>query len=140
MSQNLSSAAVVIGALWLKVNLATNTPLLPKPSYTGKHCTWMPCFRPIKFVLSYFLRSPSDQFCQIIMKTDLTNCLPLIRFSFHDLFHIHTYHSKLHMYIYCKTSVKGHSQKKKKKIGFQDQLSLNAGQKYCRMQSILQYF
>ena len=32
--------------------------------------------------------------------------------------------------------------KKKAKIGFQDQLSLNAGQKYCRMlqESILQYF
>ena len=31
---------------------------------------------------------------------------------------------------------------KKTKIGFQDQLSLNAGQKYCRMlqESILQYF
>ena len=28
---------------------------------------------------------------------------------------------------------------KRLKIGFQDQLSLNAGQKYCRM-SILQYF
>ena len=35
----------------------------------------------------------------------------------------------------------GHS-KKKKKIGFQDRLSLNAGQKYCRMlqKSNLQYF
>ena len=31
---------------------------------------------------------------------------------------------------YSKTCVNGHS---KKKIGFQDQLSLNAGQKYCRM-------
>ena len=32
--------------------------------------------------------------------------------------------------------------KKKTKIGFQDRLSLNAGQKYCRMflESILQYF
>ena len=32
--------------------------------------------------------------------------------------------------------------KKTPKIGFQDQLSLNAGQKYCRMlqESILQYF
>ena len=32
--------------------------------------------------------------------------------------------------------------KKKTKIGFQDGLSLNAGQKYCRMpqESILQYF
>ena len=29
--------------------------------------------------------------------------------------------------------------KKKTKIGFQDRLSLNAGQKFCRM-SILQYF
>ena len=32
--------------------------------------------------------------------------------------------------------------KKKTKIGFKDRLSLNAGQKYCRMlqESILQYF
>ena len=32
--------------------------------------------------------------------------------------------------------------KKKTKIGYQDQLSLNADQKYCRMlqESILQYF
>ena len=44
-----------------------------------------------------------------------------------------------------KTTVKpvlsGHS-KRRTKIGFQDRLSLNAGQKYCRMlqESILQYF
>ena len=44
-----------------------------------------------------------------------------------------------------KTTVKpvlsGHL-KRRTKIGFQDRLSLNAGQKYCRMlqESILQYF
>ena len=39
---------------------------------------------------------------------------------------------------YSKTCVK-ESLSKRPKIGFQDQLSLNAGQKYCRM-LILQYF
>ena len=40
-----------------------------------------------------------------------------------------------------KPVLSGHS-KRRPKIGFQDQLSLNAGQKYCRMlqQSILEYF
>ena len=43
-------------------------------------------------------------------------------------------------YPYSKTCVK-HSLSKSPKIGFQDQVSLNAGQKYCRMlQGILQYF
>ena len=36
------------------------------------------------------------------------------------------------VWIYSKTCLKG-SLKKKTKIGFQDRLSLNAGQKYCRM-------
>ena len=36
-------------------------------------------------------------------------------------------------YIYSKTCVK-QPLSKIQKIGFQDQLSLNAGQKYCRMQ------
>ena len=42
---------------------------------------------------------------------------------------------------YSKTCLK-QPLKKKTKIGFQDRLSLNAGQKYCRMlqESILQYF
>ena len=42
---------------------------------------------------------------------------------------------------YSKTCLK-RPLKKKTKIGFQDRLSLNAGQKYCRMlqESILQYF
>ena len=70
MSQNLSSVAVVMGALRVKVNLSTNTPLLPKGSIQVHNGNWMPCFPPIKFVLSYFLRSPSDQCCQIILKTD----------------------------------------------------------------------
>ena len=34
--------------------------------------------------------------------------------------------------LYCKTCLKW-PLKKKTKIGFQDQLSLNAGQKYCRI-------
>ena len=40
-----------------------------------------------------------------------------------------------------KLVLSGHS-KRKPKIGFQDRLSLHAGQKYCRMlqESILQYF
>ena len=38
-----------------------------------------------------------------------------------------------------KPVLNGHS-KKKTKIGFQDQLSLNAGQKYCRMLQILLTF
>ena len=40
-----------------------------------------------------------------------------------------------------KPVLSGHS-KRRPKIGFQNQLSLNAGQKYCRMlqESILQYF
>ena len=40
-----------------------------------------------------------------------------------------------------KPVLSGHS-KKRPKFGFQDRLSLNAGQKYCRMlkESILQYF
>ena len=40
-----------------------------------------------------------------------------------------------------KSVLSGHS-KKRPKSSFQDQLSLNAGQKYCRMlqKSILQYF
>ena len=40
-----------------------------------------------------------------------------------------------------KPGLRGHS-KRTPKIGFQDRLSLNAGQKYCRMlqESILQYF
>ena len=43
-------------------------------------------------------------------------------------------------YDYSKTCLK-RSLKKKTKIGFQDRLLLNAGQKYCRMNwSILQYF
>ena len=39
-----------------------------------------------------------------------------------------------------KPVLRGHS-KRRPKIGFQDQLLLNAGQKYCRMlqESILQY-
>ena len=43
--------------------------------------------------------------------------------------------------VYSKTCLK-RPLKKKAKIVFQDQLSLNAGQKYCRMlqESILQYF
>ena len=43
--------------------------------------------------------------------------------------------------MYSKTCLK-RPLKKKTKIGFQDRLSLNAGQKYCRMlqESILQYF
>ena len=42
---------------------------------------------------------------------------------------------------YSKTCLK-HPHSKRPKIGFQDQLSLNAGQKYCRCSkgSILQYF
>ena len=42
---------------------------------------------------------------------------------------------------YSKTCVK-QPLSKRQKIGFQDRLSLNAGQKYCRMlqESILQYF
>ena len=44
-------------------------------------------------------------------------------------------------YVYSKTCLK-QPLKKNTKIGFQDQLSLKAGQKYCRMLSwsILQYF
>ena len=44
-------------------------------------------------------------------------------------------------YITVKPVLSSHS-KKRPKIGFQDRLSLNAGQKYCRMlqESILQYF
>ena len=47
----------------------------------------------------------------------------------------------LYPYIYSKTCLKP-PLKKKTKIGFQYQLSLNAGQKYCRMPSwsILRYF
>ena len=43
------------------------------------------------------------------------------------------------VYIYSKTCLK-RSLKKKTEMGFQDRLSLNAGQKYCRMlkESILQ--
>ena len=43
--------------------------------------------------------------------------------------------------LYSQTSVKW-PLSKRPQIGFQDQLSLNAGQKYCRMlkRSILQYF
>ena len=41
--------------------------------------------------------------------------------------------------IYSKTCVK-RSLSKRPNVGFQDQVSLNAGQNYCRMQSILQYF
>ena len=33
---------------------------------------------------------------------------------------------------YSKTCLSGHS-KRRPKVGFQDRLSLNAGQKYCRM-------
>ena len=42
--------------------------------------------------------------------------------------------------VYSKTCLK-RPLKKKTKIGFQDRLTLNAGQKYCRMlqESILQY-
>ena len=39
---------------------------------------------------------------------------------------------KLDFYIYSKPCLK-RPLKKKTKIGFQDQFSLNAGQKYCRM-------
>ena len=48
---------------------------------------------------------------------------------------------KLYKMIYSKTCLK-RLLKKRPKIGFQDQLSLSAGQKYCRMlqESILQYF
>ena len=35
--------------------------------------------------------------------------------------------------MYSETSLKRPHKKVDKKIGFQDQLSLNAGQKYCRM-------
>ena len=44
-------------------------------------------------------------------------------------------------FIYSKNCLK-RSLQKKTRIGFQDRLSLNAGQKYCRMlqESILQYF
>ena len=41
-------------------------------------------------------------------------------------------HKKSVLIRYCKTCLK-RPLKKKTKIGFQDQLSLNAGQKYCRM-------
>ena len=42
--------------------------------------------------------------------------------------------------MYSETVISSHS-KKRPKIGFQDRLSLNAGQKYCKMlqESILQY-
>ena len=47
----------------------------------------------------------------------------------------------LQIFIYSKTCLKG-PLKKRPKIVFQDQLSLNAGQKYCRMlqENILPYF
>ena len=43
--------------------------------------------------------------------------------------------------IYCSKTCLKRALKKKTKIGFQDRLSLNAGQQYCRMhqESILQY-
>ena len=49
------------------------------------------------------------------------------------------------MYIYFETTVKpvlNRLSRRRPKIGFQERLSLNAGQKYCRMlqESILQYF
>ena len=45
------------------------------------------------------------------------------------------------IWLTVKPVLSGHS-KRRRKIGFQDRLSLNAGQKYCRMllESILQYF
>ena len=46
-------------------------------------------------------------------------------------------HTVVPQNIYSKTCVK-QPLSKRQKIGFQDQLSLNAGQKYCRM--LLQYF
>ena len=39
---------------------------------------------------------------------------------------------KCYIHMYSKTCLK-RSLKKKTKIGFQDRLSINAGQKYCRM-------
>ena len=52
---------------------------------------------------------------------------------------VQLYQSSLLTYT-VKPVLSGHS--KRPKIGFQDHLSLNAGQKYCRMlqKSILQYF
>ena len=51
------------------------------------------------------------------------------------------YYDPLWICSYSKTCLK-RPHKRKTKIGFQDRLSLNAGQKYCRMLqgSILQYF
>ena len=56
---------------------------------------------------------------------------PLFDFAFEVWFNIVT----------VKPVLSGHS-KRRPKIGFQDRLALNAGQKYCRMLawSILQYF
>ena len=50
------------------------------------------------------------------------------------LFKIHQFNEewKSVQYMYSKTCLK-RPLKKKTKIGFQDQLSLNAGQRYCRM-------
>ena len=53
----------------------------------------------------------------------------------------HSIEGKPDFYIYSKTRLK-RPLKKKTKLGFQDLLSLNADQKYCRMlqESILQCF
>ena len=49
-------------------------------------------------------------------------------------------HPVFFIYMYSKTCVK-RLPSTRQKIGFEDQISLYAGQKYCRMlQSILQYF
>ena len=47
----------------------------------------------------------------------------------------HTHHSKL-ILLYSKTCVK-RPLSEGQKTGFQDQLSLNAGQKYCKMHSVI---
>ena len=48
----------------------------------------------------------------------------------------------INLYMYCSKTCLKQSLEKKTKIGFRDRLSLNEGQKYCRMleESILQYF
>ena len=133
LSQNLSSAAVVIGALRVMIEISKvqefgNSELSPMDLYTGTHLEMgslansddpneMWHFIRVCFVCQN-KNNHQRLKCILIRKIFICNYL-----------------------IYSKTCVKW-PLSKRPQIGFQDQLSLNAGQKYCRMLQggILQYF
>ena len=99
---------------------------------------------PVLFKANLIFKDFSRQSC--IFKYFSSLCEPCTCWLWNGYsIQCHTFHEYRWIYHWTYALVKpvlsGH-QKRRPKIGFQDWLSLNAGQKYCRMlsRSILQYF